>query len=225
MKKLLKSLKGGKNNQKAIFIDWNGTLSPSNFWIHLEKSTSRKDRDNFKLWADAMFINHEDKIVPWMKGKYASEEILKMIAEDTRSNFDNLFAEFVIGCQKMEYVSSKIPDIIHRLRKKSVFVSIATNNMDCFTRWTVPAMNLRSLFDDILNSFNLRAMKHDLDENGRSLFFRNFFKKHRIIPSNCIFLDDGEDKMGVISSLGINYRRITQENSLEKELLKILQTV
>lgn len=208
-----------------MFIDWNGTLSPTNFWSQLEQSKKQKDRYLFKTWADTMFVNHKDKIVPWMKGEYRSEDILFLVSKETKTDFKTILKEFITGCERMEYSSPNIPNLVKNLRDKSVAVIIATNNMDSFTRWTVPYMKLDTLFDEILNSFYLKAMKHDLDENGRSLFFRGFFDKYNIEPTDCIFVDDGEDKLGVISNLGINYRRVDAANTLEQELRNILASL
>ena len=224
MKESQKKVKKTNSKQKVVFIDWNGTLSPSSFWVHLEKSGNQKDRELFRLWADTMFIKHKEKIVPWMKGEYTTEEILKLIAIDTNTNFDLLLKEFIKGCEQMEYSSPKIPELVNQLRDKSVMVTIATNNMDSFTRWTVPVMHLNYLFDDILNSFYLKALKHELDRKGQPLFFRKFFEKYNIDPfkTECTFIDDGEDKMEVISNLGMNYKRVTSKNTLEQELSRIL---
>ena len=208
----------------AIFIDWNGTLSPTNFWSHLEKSEKKKDRSLFKVWADTMFLKHKEKIIPWMRGKYTTEEMLTFVSKDTRTQYSSIFEEFVVGCRRMEYSSPNIPVLIEQLRNRSAIVSIATNNMDSFSRWTVPSMKLDFLFDEILNSYNLKALKHDLDKMGRPLFFRDFFKKYSINPKDCYFIDDGEDKMGVISNLGMTYRKINKKISLEKELRKLLSS-
>lgn len=218
-------MKRSSKNIKAVFIDWNGTLSPTNFWSHLEKSEKQSDRDLFKLWADTMFVNHKDKIVPWMKGEYTSEDLLSLVSKETNTDFETLLKEFIIGCECMEYSSPNIPNLIKNLRDKSVVVAVATNNMDSFTRWTVPYMKLNTLFDEILNSFYLKAMKHDLDQSGQPLFFKDFFNKYNIKPTNCIFIDDGEDKMSVISNLGIDYRRVNASNTLEQELQNILASL
>lgn len=218
-------MKRSSKNIKAVFIDWNGTLSPTNFWSHLEKSEKQSDRDLFKLWADTMFVNHKDKIVPWMKGEYTSEDLLSLVSKETNTDFETLLKEFIIGCERMEYSSPNIPNLIKNLRDKSVVVAVATNNMDSFTRWTVPYMKLNTLFDEILNSFYLKAMKHDLDQSGQPLFFKDFFNKYNIKPTNCIFIDDGEDKMSVISNLGIDYRRVNASNTLEQELQNILASL
>lgn len=217
-------MKNKPTKQNAVFIDWNGTLSPTNFWSHLEKSETQSDRELFKLWADTTFIHHKDLIVPWMKGEYSSEDILTLVSKATNTNFDTILKEFIIGCEQMEYSSPNIPVLINKLKDKSVIVSIATNNMDSFTRWTVPYMKLDTLFDEIINSFYMNAMKHDLDKNGKTMFFKNFFNKYQIDPRNCIFIDDGEDKMGVITNLGMDYRRVNSSNTLEQELENILSS-
>ena len=224
MKKSSKNIQS-KKKQRAVFIDWNGTLSFTNFWSHLEKSEKQSDRELFKIWSDTMFVNHKDRIVPWMKGEYVSEDLLSLVSRKTNTDFETILKEFIIGCELMEYSSPNIPDLIKNLRSKSVVVTIATNNMDSFTRWTVPYMKLDTLFDEILNSFYLKAMKHDLDQNGQPLFFRDFFDKYKIEPKSCIFIDDGEDKMGVIGNLGIDYRRVNASNTLEQELRNILDNI
>jgi len=225
MKKSSINTNNKAKGQKAIFIDWDGTLSSSNFWSHLEKSEEQSDRGLFKLWSDTMFVNHKDKIIPWMKGVYTSEDLLSLVAKGTNTDFEAVLKEFIIGCERMEYSSPNIPDLIKNLRNETVIVTIATNNMDSFTRWTVPHMKLDTLFDEILNSYYLKAMKHDLDKNGQPLFFKDFFNKYNIEPNSCVFIDDGEDKMGVISNLGIDYRRVNASNTMEQELRNILVNI
>lgn len=207
----------------AIFIDWNGTLSPTKFWSQLEKSEKQEDRNLFELWANTLFKNFKDKIVPWMKGLHTSEEMIDLIAKETKTDPNNIEREFIIGCEKMEYSSPNIPKLIQSLRNKSVLIAIASNNMDCFTRWTVPHLNLKSTFDEILNSYDLQALKHELDQNKQSLFFKNFFNKYSDIdPTKCEFIDDGEDKMNTITNLGIKYTRINTGYTLEHKLQNIL---
>ncbi|KKQ98422.1 MAG: hypothetical protein UT24_C0004G0045 [Candidatus Woesebacteria bacterium GW2011_GWB1_39_12] len=225
MKRLFRKTKSETKKLQAVLIDWNGTLSPTNYWSQLEKSEKQSERDLFKIWSYSMFVKHKDKIIPWMKGEYVSEDLLSLVSKETNTDFEFLLKEFVIGCERMEYSSPNIPKLVQDLRDKSIIVGIATNNMDSFTRWTIPYMKLDTLFNEILNSFYLKAMKHDLDKNGQSLFFGNFFNKYDIEPTKCIFIDDGEDKMGVINKLGMNYRRVNAFNTLEQELRNILKTL
>lgn len=206
---------------EAIFIDFNGTLSHSLFWEHLKDSDLKEDRDMFAACVDALFTNRKDEIYSWMRGGSSTEKELKFVANKAKQDYNQILKEFIKGCELMELASENLKETILELRKKGVKVVISTNNMDCFSRWTVPAMNLKSQFDDILNSFDRKGMKHDNDESGETIFFRGFFQKNNLNPSKCLFIDDGLDKQDRISNLGIKYIQIHERNGLEKELLKV----
>lgn len=218
MEQRLPTTRRGKTVPKVLFIDWNATLSPSKFWGHLEGT---EENDFFLKSVDSLFVFHSNLIDSWMRGGYSTEDILKKVADHTGFKYERLLRELVVSCQKMTFASEKIPKLIRQLRSRGAQIIIATNNMDSFTRWTVPAMKLNIMFDDILNSFDLGALKHDTGVNGKSLFFSNFFERTKMSPKRCIFIDDGEDKKGFIRSLGIDYRRITPYIGLETELKKI----
>lgn len=158
-----------------------------------------------------------------MKAEITSEDISKQIADELKTDFETVFKEFVKGCELMEFVDPKVPDLIKRLRKKGIKVYIASNNMDSFDRWTIPAMKLNSLFDGIINSFAIKALKHDFDNDGRSLFFGSVLKSEGVSPHETILIDDSEDKENLLGNYGINYRRISPENTLVNELSLILK--
>jgi FMN phosphatase YigB (HAD superfamily) len=83
-----------------------------------------------------------------------------------------------------------IPEMIAQLRAKGLKVVLATDNMDTFHRWTVPSLQLMSLFDDILSSFQLKALKSDCGAEGRSLFFAHYLQTHSIHRGESLVLDD-----------------------------------
>ena len=86
--------------------------------------------------------------------------------------------------------------------------------MDSFSRWTVPAMSLNEIFDDIINSFDQKALKHDTDKHGNSLFFKEAFEKHDIDPQNSVFIDDSRDKENFIANLGMKYIQVRESSEL-----------
>ncbi|MAG59732.1 hypothetical protein CMO96_03005 [Candidatus Woesebacteria bacterium] len=108
----------------------------------------------------------------------------------------------------MKLVSEEIPTLVKKLRGKKVKVVIATDNMDSFTRWTAPALNLKPIFDEILSSHELKVTKSAFGKNGESLFFKDYFRKNNIKPQETVLIDDGEDKENRLGRLGIDYRRI-----------------
>lgn len=205
---------------KVIFLDWNGTLSDSLFWDHLKNSKIDEERDLLKIWETSMFSNKKEFINDWMRGKYTTEEVLKNVSTDTKTNYDRLLKEFVKGCESMELSSPQIIPLVHKLQEKGIKVVIATNNMDCFTRWTIPAMKLNIVFDEIINSSDQKALKKDLDSEGKSLFFKDFFTRNKIDMKDCVFIDDSVDHDNTISNMGIKYIQIDSS----KELPKILST-
>lgn len=157
-----------------------------------------------------------------MKAKLTSEDVNKKIADEIKVDFDKVHKEFIKGCKLMEFVTPKIPSLIKKLRKLGTKVYIASNNMDSFDRWTIPAMKLEELFDGIINSFTIKALKHDFDESGKSLFFDGILNIEDVKPHETILIDDSEDKGGLLTNYGINYVRINDEDTLEMNLIKIL---
>lgn len=75
----------------------------------------------------------------------------------------------------MKFVSEDIVPIIKIIQSRNIKVLIATDNMDCFHRWTTKALDLNNIFDGILNSYYLKVRKNDF-LNNTSLFFDPFMK-------------------------------------------------
>lgn len=203
---------------KIVFIDWSGTLSKSKFWGHLEAS----DNESFKKIEDNLFKKNIDLIKPWMKGEMTSEDVIKRISNETGLNYQKVFEEFVKGCELMEFVDSRVPGLIKKLRKNGIKVYVASNNMDSFDRWTVPAMELTKLFDGIINSFSIKALKHDFTDNGISLFFDETLTKEGAKARETILIDDSEDKENKLTSYGIGYHWISDQKTLVDELTGLL---
>lgn len=203
---------------RIIFIDWSGTLSKSKFWGHLEST----EPDLFTKFEDNLFKKNIDLIKPWMKGELTSEDIVRKISNETGIEYEKVLNEFIKGCELMEYVDSKVPELIKKLKKKGYKVYIASNNMDSFDRWTIKAMKLDELFDGIINSFPVKVLKHDFNEDGTSLFFDTVLAKENVKPNETVLIDDSEDKENKLTNYGIDYRRISAERSLLDELNTLL---
>lgn len=209
---------------KIVFIDWHNTLCNYKFFWHLEKSDNKSQNELFKITTDSLFVKNTSLcLIPdWLRGKYTSEQIFKDLSKNISVDFDIIFNEFVKSYKDMELISPNIPNLIKKLKRKGIKFYLATDNMDSFERWVVPELKLDKLFDGILNSYNLKALKMDVDEDGNSLFFKDILKKNGVIPSETILFDDSEDKDERLAKYGINYIRINEDNNLESNLLKLL---
>ncbi len=93
--------------------------------------------------------------------------------------------------------------------------------MDSFTRWTATSLSLDNHFDGVLNSYDIKALKEDFSENGKSLFFSQFLAKNNFDPQECILIDDSNDVDNRINIFGIQYLKIEKSSELEEILNKL----
>ncbi|OGM03063.1 hypothetical protein A2115_02300 [Candidatus Woesebacteria bacterium GWA1_41_8] len=197
---------------KVVFLDWFKTLSNSLFWDKIS------DKEKHDAIVTSCFNMNNHLINPWMRGKYTSEAIAKIVSKDTGINEKYIYDELIKSASNMEFSSPEIPKLIKKIKNNGLLVIIATDNMDTLTRWTVPSLKLNSLFDGVLSSWELNALKGDFT-GKKSLFFDKFFQDNPSIkPQDCILTDDSEDKLESIKKYGIAYRKINSKEELIGEL-------
>jgi len=185
---------------KVIFIDWYKTLSNSLFWSGNQK------------YSDTFFNNNRELINPWMRGEYTAEEVCKILSDKNNFDFEDVFESLQESCQKMIFVSDDILELIGKIRSQGIKVVVATDNMDTFLRFTVPALGLRDVFDDFLVSYELRVLKNDVAENYIP-FLDDYIVKNLLNYKDCILLDDSELNP-VYDKLGFKSVRIGNGNKL-----------
>jgi len=178
-------------NKKVIFIDWDGTLCFSRFW-----ETLSAENPAFSQVVADFFTTEKEMIRNWMRGKYTSEEINKLLSERANLPEKKVWKSFVSDCQKME-LDIKITKTIKKLRKKHNVVLI-TGNMDCFSRFTVPSLKLDKLFDRVINSYDTGVLK--TDDNGRQFFDCLSFYSSKI--SDAYLIEDSANTCEVFTKLG-----------------------
>lgn len=206
---------------KAVFIDWNGTLSSSKFFEDLENSQP----EVYSGIQETLFGGELTHLLnPWMMGEIETEEVIHQLGNQLGINQEELLDHFIRSCRNMIIVNSAL-DLIHQIRQKGVQVVIATDNMDSFNRWTIPSLKLTEHFDAILNSATLNTRKKDINDDGVSLFFEEYLMLNGFKPEETVLIDDSEDKGGTLSAYGINYRKINFGEGLEEELKDILQII
>lgn len=148
-------------------------------------------------------------LLPWLRGQFTSEEVIADICQGTDFEPTLVLQELMVSCRRMKLAAETIPTSIASLRAKGIQVVIATDNVDTFHRWTVPSLRLYDMFDGILSSYELRALKEDKDQAGQSLFFSNYLQDHHIGPGESLLLDDGDEQFGnIIRQFGIDYQHI-----------------
>lgn len=203
-------------NIDTIFLDWSETLSTSKFWGQF----SHPKHKHFKLYEqiqEKVFKQNKILLGEWMRGQHTTEEVLTLIASELNFNYEELLSEFVTSVSNMKFVSEEVVPIIEFIRSKNIKVIIATDNMDSFTRWTVKSMKLTNIFDDILNSYDLKSCKKDFIDNT-SIFFDNYIKSHNIDKNKSLLIDDSTSIQDSIEKYGMNFIGIEKG-----ELLPVLK--
>lgn len=187
--------------KSILFIDFDGTLCHDRFWRSLEPELQVRVQTN-------LFGSKKDLVRDWMLGKYTSEEINQMLAEELGSDYDILWSTFVNDCEKMS-VSEDVLSQIGNLRNR-YFTVLITDNMDSLDRFTIPALGLDQYFDLVVNSHTEKALKND--DNGSS--FRKVSKKYQSPISESVLIDNSASSCNVFSDLGGKSCLVTSEKTL-----------
>jgi FMN phosphatase YigB (HAD superfamily) len=191
-----------------LFIDFDGTICYDRFWRSLSP-------DQYEIAQNFLFGTDRTYLREWMIGKRTSEEINNFLAPKLGLALDELWKIFVKDCETM-YVSPEILEKIQILRTTYIVIC-STGNMDCFMRFTVPALGLENYFDHISSSYDEKMTK--TDEDGA--VFKKYIQKYGAQTNECILMDDSQSVCDIFRSLGGTSHLITQE----KDILYYLETL
>jgi len=195
--------------KSILFIDWNGTLNNENFFRSLDTETYQK----IQMW---LFEANKQMVIDWMKGRYTSEQVVAQVAHHLGIPFEDLWDVFVDDCMTMS-LSQGVVDTLHSLRESYILILI-TGNMDCFTRFTVPALKLNEIFDEISSSHDAGQLK---DEKGGEVFLQ-YAEKYNVPISETHLFDDSDNVCRIFETLGGTAHLVSTQNPLEVHLLNTL---
>jgi hypothetical protein len=194
----------------CLFVDWHQPLSISIFWGQF----SDPERPCHALFALMLSrlpgpAGESTWVLSWMRGKLTSEDVLADICRGTNVDLMYVLQTLQDRCQQMRLVSEAIPRMVAALRAKGLRVVIATDNMDAFPRWTIPSPRRARCSMIFLCSFEQRALKRDVDQDGCSRFFADYWQRHHISWGESLLLDDGCKDFGASTRrLGIDCQHI-----------------
>ena len=83
--------------------------------------------------------------------------------------------------------------------------------MDSFSRFTVPALNLDSYFDNISNSYY--EGKGKSDNNGE--IFTEYAWKYGVALEDCTLIDDGIEVCNIFRELGGTAHQVTVNKDID----------
>lgn len=191
----------------VILLDWHQTLSVSRFWGPWLDSDDPSRREVAVRMAESLFGEPSSQLDPWCRGALSAEQVVHTVA--VQAGLDPLLVMegLEASCRGMQLLSDKTLPKVDVLRGRGVRVRIATDNMDTFSRWTVPAMGLSRWFDPA----DLGAVKNaPLDDRGRHPFFSDLLDG--LEPGARVYLvDDGHATASAVEPLGITFCHVTPD--------------
>ena len=172
-----------------LFVDFDGTLCFDKFW----RST---DKEQFAKIQALIFKKGAPLVNGWMRGRHTSETINQLVADELGVPYETVWEWFMHDCRSMS-VSVAALGRIQELRAK--FRSIlVTDNMDCFTRFTVPGLGLDQHFDQIVNSFETGKLK--MDNEGE--VFWDCVQEAGVSMEDCVLIDNSKGTCDQFTKLG-----------------------
>jgi FMN phosphatase YigB (HAD superfamily) len=204
---------------EALFIDWDGTLCNSRLWEHWKDDP--KYADHYEFIQDHLFRGADNTFQQWMLGEFTTEQALGLVAPKVGLRAEVLQEHMQRSCENMSFIDERLPNLLQRARERGLHMAIATDNMDCFARWTTPALGLHSMTDGILSSHQLGAFKRDTAPDGSSKFFSDYLRAYDIRPDRAVLIDDGP-KNQIVESFGMNYLGVTPDRSAADILRDLL---
>jgi FMN phosphatase YigB (HAD superfamily) len=94
---------------------------------------------------------------------------------------------------------------------------LITDNMDCFTRFIVPAQKLEHFFDVIVNSFENKKLK----EHNDGEIFMQLIEKQKTKIEDCILIDNSKKICALFTKLGGKACCVTSEFPLDYWLVML----
>lgn len=210
---------GNMKTYKTIFFDWNGTLSISLFWDQW-KDPAHPRHEWYAPLSRYLLGENIPIVMEWMRGKVDAEDITALLSDRFGYSRETIFQDLKESCEAMRLVSDEVLPLVQKLRRSGMNCVIATDNMDTFTRFTVPALRLSEYFDDVLNSFDIGSLK--FDTNGDSIpFFDEYLEKNDLKYKDVALIDDCTDKSGIYEKRGFDILQVFSSDDFVRKLRQL----
>lgn len=200
---------------RAVFFDWHKTLSQSLFWDQLKDPQHPRHIWRARLERCLMKEN-KPLLRDWMHGLVDVSAVTARLSEQCGYPGETILSDLIESCGNMRFVSDEVLPLVRKLRDKGVRCVIATDNMDTFRKYVVPALRLDRHFDDMLVSSERGALKFEVTDASIP-FFDGYLRGCGLRYDEVVLLDDHTDPTGTYERLGFDIIQISgPEDFLDK---------
>ncbi len=172
-----------------IFCDFDGTICHEQYWRSLPP-------EQHAALQKLLFGDDTQIFQEWLRGGHTAEAVNQYAANALGLPYEELWELFVKDCQTMTvspFTLAKLNDL-----RDNYTVILMTGNMDSFSRFTVPALNLEQYFDAISNSYYEGI--HKTDNKGE--LFLTYTDRYGADIKKCYLLDDSVKVCDIFFNLG-----------------------
>jgi|SRR3989344_1504121 len=168
---------------QSVLFDFDGVLCKERFY----EKTLLPDYGEEYNWIQKNIFGNKKLIHEWMRNKVDSDEINGLISKNSDIGFEKLNELYKESIRRME-LEKDIIDLVKLLKQSGTKIGVATDNMDVFTKITIPCHRLDTLFDVIINSADYGWLKKD--DNGKLFDIALAVLGEKI--ENSLMVDDSE---------------------------------
>lgn len=180
-------------NLKAILFDFDGVLCHDKFY----EKTLLPEYAPVYDWLQSNIFGDKELVKKWMRNEVSTEAINRLIAENTGIGFESLTKLFEDSVRQME-LNLEIMKLAEDAKLSGKKIAIVTDNMEIFSRITVPHHGLDSIFDFIINSADQGCLKKD----AASELFDIVQKNLQIDYRDCLLIDDSAGNIDLFKQKG-----------------------
>lgn len=145
---------------QTVLFDFDGVLCKGRFY----EKTLLPNYSEVYDWIQMNIFGNKDLVRDWMRNRVNSAEVNELIAKNTGIENKLLNGLYEESVRRME-LEERIIDLAKSLKSEGKKIGIVTDNMDVFTKITIPNHRLDKLFEVIVNSADYGLLKKE--ENGR----------------------------------------------------------
>lgn len=178
---------------QTILFDFDGVLCKDRFY----EKTLLPDYQGVYDWIQANIFKDKELIKKWMKNQIDSAGINRLISENTDIEYGILNKLYEESICRMK-LDKEIKGLARLLKLSGKKIGIVTDNMDVFTKITVPNHQLVILFDVIINSADYGILKKE--DNGKLFDIALAALGENI--ENSLMIDDSESTIELYRQKG-----------------------
>lgn len=188
-----RGVRNGIMSYQTILFDFDGVLCKGRFY----EKTLLPDYPEIYDWIQINVFGDKDLVQDWMRNRVTSDDINKLVTKNTGIEDEFLNKMYEESIRRME-LEKEVINVAESLKLSGKKIGIVTDNMDVFTKITIPNHRLDTLFDIIINSADHGLLKKD--ENGK-LFVIALTALERKIE-NSLMIDDSESTIELYKQKG-----------------------